>query len=47
MKVYPARSTFPSILFEDILEKMADAFDVDITCSIYGSKYSAPQVIEI
>ena len=47
MKVYPARSTFPSILFEDILEKMADAFDVDITCSIYCSKYSAPQVIEI
>jgi exopolyphosphatase/guanosine-5'-triphosphate,3'-diphosphate pyrophosphatase len=47
MKVYPTKNTFPTVLFEDLLSKLADAFNVDITCSIYNSKHSTPQTIEI
>ena len=47
MKIYPTKNTFPSVLFEDLLEKLSDAFDIDISCSIYNSRYSMPQTIEI
>lgn len=47
MRIYPIKNTFPSVLFEDLLEKLADAFNVDISCSIYNLKDSIIQTIEI
>jgi hypothetical protein len=47
MKIYPIKNTFPSVLFEDLLEKLSDAFNVDISCSVYNLKDSTIQTIEI
>lgn len=47
MNVYPSENAFPSILFADILEKMADVFGVEIICSIYNSKDPTPVIIEV
>jgi exopolyphosphatase/guanosine-5'-triphosphate,3'-diphosphate pyrophosphatase len=47
MRVHPVEDAFPNILFADILEKVADAFGVEITCSIHNPRHSTPQIIEI
>jgi exopolyphosphatase/guanosine-5'-triphosphate,3'-diphosphate pyrophosphatase len=47
MKIYPAISSFPSVLFKDICEKISDAFNVEITHSIIqNSRYSTSQTVE-
>jgi exopolyphosphatase / guanosine-5'-triphosphate,3'-diphosphate pyrophosphatase len=48
MKIHPIKTKFPEMLFEDILDKVSDAFNVDISYSIvYNSKYSTSQSIEV
>ena len=48
MKIHPIKSKFPEILFEDLLDNVSDAFNVDISYSIeYNSKYSTSQTVEI
>jgi len=47
MKIRPTKSKFPEMLFEDLLDKVSDAFNTDISYSIvYDSKY-APHPIEV
>lgn len=48
MKIHPIKSKFPEILFEDLLDNVSSAFNVDISYSIeYNSKYSTAQTVEI
>jgi exopolyphosphatase/guanosine-5'-triphosphate,3'-diphosphate pyrophosphatase len=47
MKIHPVKNKFPEMLFEDVIDKVSDAFNVDISYSIvYNSKYST-QSIEV
>lgn len=47
MKVYPSGS-FPAVLFENVCEKLCDAFNVDISYSIIdSSKDSTSQTVEV
>jgi len=47
MKIHPIKNKFPEMLFEDLLGKVSDAFNVDISYSImHDSKYST-QSIEV
>jgi hypothetical protein len=48
MKIYPSKNKFPSILFDEVCDKLADALNVDIDYSlVYNSKYSVSQSVEI
>jgi exopolyphosphatase/guanosine-5'-triphosphate,3'-diphosphate pyrophosphatase len=48
MKIYPIKSKFPEKLFEDVLDKITDAFNIVISYSIvYNSKYHTSQSIEV
>ena len=48
MKIQPLKNGFPETLFDDLLNKMSDAFNVDIAYSIeYGSRHTTTQSIEV
>ena len=47
MRIYPTKNKFPDMLFEDLLDKVSDAFNLDISYSIVYNSKDSTHPIEI